>query len=130
MMNKKVRTSLLLVVALTAVLALVWTTAEVEARGKGNPRPQPVVFVRSQGLYYDSIITADPLPRKGEFQRLFVPPPDGPDVTVDQLETEYGPGDPGYLGGRWWVDVNQDGEQDDGDNFFSSPLLGPGREEP
>jgi hypothetical protein len=124
-MNKKVRTSLLLVVALTAVLALVWTTRQVEARGN-FPGPQPVVFVRSQELYYDSIITADPLPRKGKFQRLFHPAFDD----VDQLETEYGPGDPGHLGGRWWVDENQNGEQDDGDHFFSCPLLGPGREDP
>jgi hypothetical protein len=99
------------------------STIRLLSNGRGNG---PVVFVRSQELYYDSIITADPLPRKGKFQRLFHPDFDD----VDQLETEYGPGDPGHRGGRWWVDVNQNGEQDDGDHFFSCPLLGPGREDP
>jgi hypothetical protein len=51
------------------------------------------------------------------------PPPDG-------LQTEFGPGDPGYVGGRWWVDGNGNGEMDDEDVYFLCPLLGPGREEP
>jgi hypothetical protein len=89
-MNKKVKTGLLLVVVVTS--ALVWTTAEVGARGN---RPGPVIFVRSQGLWYDSIVTADPLPPEGPFQELF------PTATEGQLETELGPGDPGYVGGRW-----------------------------
>jgi hypothetical protein len=128
-MNKKVKTSLLLlVVALTAVL--VWTTRDVEARGKGNPHKEVVVYVTSQGLYYDSIVTADPLPPKGKFQQLF-PPETNPDwYSEEYLSTEYGPGDPGHRGGRWWVDVNGNGEQDDGDHFFGCPLLGPGREDP
>jgi hypothetical protein len=44
------------------------------------------------------------------------------------LTTKYGPGDPGYLGGRWWVDANGDGEMNEGDHFFMCPLLGPGFE--
>jgi hypothetical protein len=44
--------------------------------------------------------------------------------------TQYGPGQPGYLGGRWWVDMNGDGIQDAGDLFFLCPLLGPGRATP
>jgi hypothetical protein len=33
-------------------------------------------------------------------------------------------------GGRWWVDANGNGIQDQGDAFLLCPLLGPGREEP
>jgi hypothetical protein len=57
----------------------------------------PVVFVTSQGLYYDSIVVVDPLPAKGRFQQL-IPGENG-------LMTEYGPGEVGHLGGRWWIDV-------------------------
>jgi hypothetical protein len=46
------------------------------------------------------------------------------------LTTLYGPGDVGYLGGRWWVDVNGDNAMDEGDHFFMCPLLGPGRLDP
>jgi len=79
----------------------------------------PVIYVSSQGLYYDSIVVAD-LPAKGNFQQL-VPGANG-------LETEYGPGEVGHLGGRWWLDLNGDGEMNNGDKFFLCPLLGPGRE--
>jgi hypothetical protein len=54
----------------------------------------------SQGLYYDSIVVAT-LPFKGRFQKLEMGP--------NGLQTEFGPGDPGYLGGRWWVDANPNG---------------------
>ena len=111
---------------LTAVLCLSILTVAyattAQARGAGNPNPQPVVFVTGQGLYYDSIVTADPLPRRGRFQKL--------EMTSGGLQTEYGPGDPGYIGGRWWVDINGDNIQDDGDHFFMCPLQGPGREAP
>lgn len=80
----------------------------------------PVVYVTSQGLYYDSIVVADPLPAKGRFQQL-IPGENG-------LMTEYGPGEVGHLGGRWWIDVTGDGIMNDGDHFFLCPLLGPGRE--
>ena len=95
------------------------TTAYAKERetGRGNG---PVIFVTSQGLYYDSIVVADPLPMKGRFQQL-IPGTNG-------LETEYGPGEPGHLGGRWWVDVNEDGMMDADDHFFLCPLLGPGRD--
>ena len=86
--------------------------------GRNSPG-SPIVFVISQGLYYDSIALAD-LPMKGEFQQL-VPGSNG-------LSTEYGPGDVGHLGGRWWIDLNADGVMDSGDKYFLCPLLGPGRE--
>lgn len=91
----------------------------VYARGK-VPKDQPVIFVTSQGLYFDSIVLAD-LPPIGNFQQLI--------PTMDGLTTEYGPGQPGHLGGRWWIDLNLDGEMDAEDKYFLCPLLGPGREE-
>ncbi|MEE8332100.1 MAG: hypothetical protein V3R84_10055 [Acidimicrobiia bacterium] len=70
------------------------------------------------GLTFASIVGPD-LPAHGPFQQLF-PQMDG------TLQTDYGPGDPGYLGGRWWIDVNGDEEMDSGDKYFSCPLLGHG----
>jgi hypothetical protein len=77
-----------------------------------------VIYVTSQGLYYDTFAAVDLLPMEGPFQLLV------------NGTTEFGPGDPGYLGGRWWQDLNDNGEQDEEDHFFLCPLLGPGREEP
>jgi hypothetical protein len=90
--------------------------------GEGGRGDGPIIYVRGQGLYFDSIVTADPLPMKGNFQKL--------EPVASGLETDYGPGDPEYKGGRWWVDVNGNNEQDAGDHFFNCPLLGPGRAEP
>lgn len=87
-------------------------------KGRGNG---PIVFVESQQLYFDSIVLAD-LPQKGRFQQL-IPGENG-------LSTEFGPGDVGHLGGRWWIDLNANGEMDDDDKYFLCPLLGPGRAEP
>ena len=87
--------------------------------GRGSERGA-TVYVISQGLYYDSIVLGD-LPMKGRFQQLI--------PTEMGLTTEYGPGEPGHLGGRWWLDLSGDGEMGPGDKFFLCPLLGPGREE-
>jgi hypothetical protein len=89
------------------------------AGGRGSG---PVIYVTSQDLYYDSIVTADPLPWKGPFQELKGP--------AGAHYTMYGPGDQEYVGGRWWVDTNGNGYEDADDHFFSCPLLGPGRETP
>ena len=67
-------------------------------------------------------VTAMELPPRGPFQQLY-PCDLG-------LCTEFGPGDPGHRGGRWWVDDNGNGEMDMEDVYFLCPLLGPGREEP
>lgn len=79
-----------------------------------------VVYVESQGLYFDSLVTHE-LPQRGPFQQLL--PGTAPDGGI---ATEFGPGDKGYVGGRWWVDANGDNEMNDGDAFFSCPLLGQG----
>jgi hypothetical protein len=84
----------------------------------GRARSEGVVFVTSQGLYYDTFVARDPLPMEGRFQLL------------ENGRTEFGPGDPGYLGGRWWEDLNRNGVQDTGDHFFLCPLLPPGRPTP
>ena len=48
---------------------------------------------------------------------------------TSSLATEFGPGDTGYVGGRWWIDANGDNEMDADDVYFLCPLLGPGRDE-
>ncbi|HKI55271.1 MAG TPA: hypothetical protein VJ987_14190, partial [Anaerolineales bacterium] len=87
------------------------------AAGRGNGA-LGTVYVSSQGLYYDTFVTADSLPMHGRFQKL------------ESGVTEFGPGSPGYLGGRWWIDNNGNNIQDEGDTFLLCPLLGPGRTSP
>lgn len=93
----------------------------VPAFADGRHQSDVVIYVTNQGLYYDSIVGPE-LPPHGPFQKL--------EMVDGQLQTEFGPGDPGYVGGRWWLDLNPNGEMDDGDLYFSCPLLGPGRETP
>ena len=88
------------------------------AMDRGGPHDRPVIFVKSQGLYYDSIVVADPVPRFGPFQLL--------EMGKGGLETEFGPGDRGYYGGRWKEDFDGDGEF----HYFVCPLLPPGRRQP
>jgi hypothetical protein len=111
----------ILFLAVTVVMALTFGTALAKGRGDG-----PVIYVVNQDLFYDSIVTADPLPPHGPFQLLF-------ECTVDSITglcTENGPGNFGYVGGRWWLDLNENSVMDEGDKYFSCPLLGPGREMP
>ncbi|MHC4217021.1 MAG: hypothetical protein ACYSU7_01060 [Planctomycetota bacterium] len=119
MMSKKMNVLAILLAAGAAILAAAVTKhATADGRGSG-----PIVYVTGQELFFDSIVLTD-LPQHGPFQLLEMggPSPDG-------LFTEFGPGDQGYVGGRWWVDANGNGEMDDEDAFFMCPLLGPGREE-
>ncbi len=103
--------------SLVLVLALLAVSIPASAAG-GRAGAIGEVYVTSQGLYYDTFVTADVLPMHGRFQALV------------NGTTEFGPGDPGYLGGRWWEDINGNGMQDEGDAFLLCPLLGPGRTEP
>lgn len=107
----KRKLSVLFVVVFLALLMAV----PASAAGRG---PAGVIYVTSQGLYYDTYTVADPLPFKGPFQKL------------ENGTTEFGPGDPGYLGGRWWVDTDGNGIMDATDHYFLCPLLGPGRTSP
>ena len=70
------------------------------------------------GLCYDTFVSAKSLPMHGRFQK----PKNG--------VTEFGPGDQGYVGGRWWIDNNGNNEMDAEDTFLLFPLLGPRRTEP
>lgn len=90
----------------------------VPAAAGGRAKSTGTVYVSSQGLYFDTFVARDPLPMEGPFQIL------------ENGTTEFGPGDPGYLGGRWWEDLNDNGVQDEGDHFFLCPLLPPGRPTP
>lgn len=114
MKSVKFLSTVMLLASALVFSGAVFAKDRTTGRGTG-----PVVYVTSQGLYYDSIVVADPLPMRGRFQQL-VP-------TENGLETEYGPGDHGHVGGRWWIDLNENGEMDAGDKFFLCPLLGPGR---
>ncbi len=118
---------------LAAVVAMLVGSAAPALAGGPPPRDEDgnrvrvTVYVESQGLFYDSIVGPD-LPMKGPFQQLR--PGDGPGGT---LATDFGPGDPGYVGGRWWVDnptMGVVGEMDEYDHFFSCPLLGKGSATP
>lgn len=108
----KRRLSVLLIVLLLTLVAVVPVSAN---RGDGA---LGTIYVSSQGLYYDTFVTAETLPMQGRFQKL------------ENGVTEFGPGTPGYLGGRWWVDVNLNDMMDEGDQFLLCPLLGPGRTSP
>lgn len=108
----KRRFGILLVVVLIALLMVVPVSA-----GRGNGA-LGTIYVTSQGLYYDTFVSADVLPMHGRFQKLV------------NGTTEFGPGQPGYLGGRWWVDLNGDNIMNEGDRFFLCMLLGPGRTTP
>ena len=108
----KRKLSMLFVVVLFALLAVTPAYA-----GRGNETPG-VVYVTSQGLYFDTFVVKDPLPFHGRFQK------------IENGQTEFGPGDPGYLGGRWWEDTNANGIMDASDHYFLCPLLPPGRETP
>jgi hypothetical protein len=114
----KRRTYIFAVVAVTAVGLAYFAANAMANRGNGA---LGVVYVTSQGLYYDTFVSASTLPYRGPFQKL------------DNGSTEFGPGEPGYLGGRWWID---DGDNimeppgESGDTYLLCPLLPPGRETP
>jgi hypothetical protein len=108
----KRKLSVILIVLIVALVAVIPVSA-----GRGNGA-LGTIYVTSQGLYYDTFVSAESLPMRGRFQELV------------NGTTEFGPGDPGYLGGRWWVDANGDNIMNEGDRFFLCMLLGPGRPTP
>ena len=118
---KKVKLTGIVALLITAVAFSAVTVANERTTGRGTG---PVVWVMGQDLFYDSIVIVEVLPQHGNFQQLL------PGVGPSGLATEFGPGDVGYLGGRWWVDGNENGIMDEEDVYFLCPLLCPGRSEP
>jgi hypothetical protein len=110
LMRKRFWVSLFAVVALVGVMSAFGTRRAEANRGHGA---LGVVYVTGQGLYYDTFVSAQKLPPHGPFQLLV------------NGETAFGPGDPGYVGGRWKI-LNSSGGYD----YLLCPLLPPGREEP
>lgn len=106
-------------------ISIVAFLASNDLFARGN-NPGPVIYVENQDLFFDAVIAAESLPMKGPFQLLYECEAHG----VVGLCTEFGPGDFGFYGGRWWIDDNGDGMMNEGDVFFSCPLLGPGRDMP
>jgi hypothetical protein len=110
-MKRQVRyTVTIAAVAFACVLGMALTASANRGHGALG-----VVYVSGQGLYYDTFVSAQKLPNKGPFQKL------------ENGVTKYGPGDQGYVGGRWWIDDNSNNLRDEGDTFLLCPLLGPGR---
>jgi len=118
------------VTAITLASIIAMTAASVYANGhsKGIGKPgKATVYVTSQNLYYGTLVLKElPYNQTENFQLLEMAGPTG-------LQTEFGPTDTGYFGGRWWVDANGNGMMDaepveeGGDAYFLCPLLGPGR---
>ena len=98
-----IRKTMTTAVLISSALLLLSTSYAAQNKSGRGSEGSPVIYITSQGLYYDSIALTD-LPAKGDFQQL-IPGMYG-------LETEFGPGDVGHLGGRWWVDINPNGEMD------------------
>ena len=122
-MTQPVVRSLTLVVAACLVVSCsdspVSPDVTRSATWTANTSRQPVVvFVISQGLFFDACAEPIPLPRQGEFQLIV------------NGRTDFGPGQAGFLNGRWWEDLNRNGIQDQDDQFFLCPLVMPGRVSP
>ena len=107
------------------VVVMIAAIAAIPAYANRGDGALGTIYVTGQGLYYDTFVTVDPLPPVGRFQKL-------EPTTVEGAtgQTPYGPGDQGYVGGRWWKDVNGNNIMDEGDMYLLCPLLGPGRTSP
>ena len=112
--------ALLVLVAVAAVAALgLLTLGSASAKTSEKPLNRVVVYVESQNLCFDSIVTAQDIPDRGRFQTLAPDPMER--CGEGSLITESGPGDQGYVGGRWELTMLN------GDVVhFVCPLLGPG----
>ena len=120
---------LMTTIALAGAVALMSTSAFAKGPKKERTNGRgasgfPVIYVTGQDLFYDTLLLGD-LPYNGttNFQKLEMDGPTG-------VQTEFGPMDTDYYGGRWWLDANPNGYMDEDDVYFLCPLLGPGREEP
>lgn len=104
--------------ALTVALAVPALAHHDFENAAGGRAGTTLTVTTASGDVFESFVLTD-LPQHGRFQKL-VP-------TADGLTTAYGPGDPGYLGGRWWIDINGNDKIDEGEPTFLCPLLGPAR---
>jgi hypothetical protein len=93
----------------TMVLAIL---LGISASASAQPA-RGAVYVASQGLCYATFVSAETLPAHGPFQLITPSAICGPGGSM----TQFGPGDPGYVGGRW---VTPEG------NHFLCPLVGGG----
>jgi hypothetical protein len=109
-----------------AVAVLTLASPAVTLAGRGNG-PTGTIYVTSQGLYFDTIGLAD-LPDEGPFQTLIVNLDS--EGNIVSAVTEYGPGDEGYVGGRWEAYVFDVDGNLVAVRHFECPLLGPGRDAP
>jgi hypothetical protein len=117
-MRKK---KIVLMITLLAILSVSLNVLTIRAPPGGRKESTGVVYVASQGLYYDTFVSSTKIRYNGHNANSFQLLADG--------STEFGPGDKGYKGGRWWID-DGDGIIEMEDNFVLCPLLGPGRESP
>jgi hypothetical protein len=101
-------------VLVTAFLAIIVAASAMPAAARP---PRSAVYVASQGLCYDTFVSAESLPPRGPFQLIVPSTICGPGTSM----TQYGPGDPGYVGGRW---VTPEG------THFLCPLIGGGYSPP
>lgn len=113
-----------------------------------------VIFVITQGLYYNAFVLEDPIgvpvanpigtpigtptgtpiaPTGTPIGTPIGTPLEDPLRNLEETQllsngrTEFGPGQLGYLGGRWWEDRNNNLIRDSADHFFFAPLQPPGR---
>lgn len=117
------KTKLIIAVSVVMMFVIPGTALALKG-GAGGRVDNNAIFVTSDGLYYDTFVSQDPVPYNGHngnsFQELY--------FVNGQPTTDYGPGDPGYKGGRWWLDLNGNDKKDpEGvDHYFVCPLFGPG----
>ena len=116
-----------LLTAITIAGAILLASTTVHAKkgerkyGRNNP-DFPDIYVTSQGLFYDTLLLGElPFNDTMNFQKL--------EMGEMGPQTEFGPTDTGYYGGRWWLD-DGDGIMEPEDFYLLCPLLGPGRTEP
>lgn len=115
----------IIAIALASTIAMTASSVYANNHSKGIGVPgKAVVYVTSQDRYFGTLLLKE-LPYNGtqNYQRLEFDGPTG-------VQTEFGPTDTGYYGGRWWVDSNINGMMDDDDMYFLCPLLGPGSSTP
>jgi len=123
--NTRSIVSVLSFMAVVAVGTIAMPDPALAGRGNG---PTGLIYVESQELYYQTIGLTDLPPDEGPFQILIVGLDD--DGNIVSAVTEYGPGDPEYVGGRWEAYIFDSAGDLVTVRYFECPLLGPGRESP